>query len=224
MKLWWNENSNVSHLLLLLLPNINRTLVPLKSAAEGKNDKKHCNFLERKMPLNETKELTQIVDETILPMEHSGGDGWTILARRYPTGNPSIQAAGVRRHYYRSSLCFGRVEASEKNRTTNQKYSSMDKENALPDFDGDQKDQRSWTRWMAEWLSDARKACKPGAPICLFIDWRQYPSITDALQWAGWIWRGCAVWDKMTSRPQKGRFRQQSEYIVWGFQRTYAGE
>lgn len=31
------------------------------------------------MPLNETKELAQIVDETIPPMEHSGGDGWTIL-------------------------------------------------------------------------------------------------------------------------------------------------
>ena len=61
-----------------------------------------------------------------------------------------------------------------------------------------------------------RKACKIGAPICLFIDWRQYPSITDALQWAGWIWRGTAVWDKGNSRPQKGRFRQQAEYIVWG--------
>ena len=69
---------------------------------------------------------------------------------------------------------------------------------------------------MAEWLYDARKACKKGAPICLFIDWRQYPSITDALQWAGWIWRGTAVWDKGNSRPQKGRFRQQAEYIVWG--------
>ncbi|MBS4887958.1 MAG: site-specific DNA-methyltransferase [Clostridiales bacterium] len=63
---------------------------------------------------------------------------------------------------------------------------------------------------------DVRKACKKGAPICLFIDWRQYPSITDALQWAGWIWRGTAVWDKGNSRPQKGRFRQQAEYIVWG--------
>ena len=69
---------------------------------------------------------------------------------------------------------------------------------------------------MAEWLYDVRKACKKGAPICLFIDWRQYPSITDALQWAGWIWRGTAVWDKGNSRPQKGRFRQQAEYIVWG--------
>lgn len=92
----------------------------------------------------------------------------------------------------------------------------MKAENALPDFDGDNKDQRSWTHWMAEWLYDARKACKVGAPICLFIDWRQYPSITDALQWAGWIWRGTAVWDKGNSRPQKGRFRQQAEYIVWG--------
>ena len=25
-----------------------------------------------------------------------------------------------------------------------------------------------------------------------------------------------AVWDKGNSRPQKGRFRQQAEYIVWG--------
>ena len=110
----------------------------------------------------------------------------------------------------------GGTKQNERNRTTNQKYSSMKAENALPDFDGDNKDQRSWTHWMAEWLYDARKACKVGAPICLFIDWRQYPSITDALQWAGWIWRGTAVCVKGNSRPQKGRFRQQAEYIVWG--------
>ncbi len=51
----------------------------------------------------------------------------------------------------------------------------MKAEKALPDFDGDNKDQRSWTHWMAEWLYDVRKACRVGAPICLFIDWRQYP-------------------------------------------------
>ena len=53
-------------------------------------------------------------------------------------------------------------------------------------------------------------------PVCMFIDWRQLPCASDALQWAGWIWRGIAVWDKGNSRPQKGRFRQQAEYIVWG--------
>ena len=75
----------------------------------------------------------------------------------------------------------GRTQ-SEKNQSTAKKYSSMG-ENAPPHFEGDAKDQRSWT---------------------------------DALQWAGWIWRGTAVWDKGNSRPQKGRFRQQAEYIVWG--------
>ena len=103
----------------------------------------------------------------------------------------------------------GRTQA-EKNKSTAQKYSSM--KNAPPAFDGDAKDQRSWTRWAAEWLYLARKACKPGAPVCMFIDWRQLPAATDALQWAGWIWRGTAVWDKGNSRPQKGRFRQQWRY------------
>ena len=168
------------------------------------------------MPLNKTNELAQVVDESILPMEHSGGDGWSILH------GDTLQIIRAFKLQVFDALitdppyASGGWKPSEKNRTTNQKYSSMDPKNALPDFDGDNRDQRSWTRWMAEWLSDARKACKPGAPICLFIDWRQYPSITDALQWAGWIWRGSVVWDKMTSRPQKGRFRQQSEYIVWG--------
>ena len=108
----------------------------------------------------------------------------------------------------------GRTQA-EKNKSTTSKYSSMG-ENAPPPFEGDAKDQRSWTRWAAEWLYEARKLCKPGAPVCMFIDWRQLPAATDALQWAGWIWRGTAVWDKGNSRPQKGRFRQQAEYIVWG--------
>ena len=107
----------------------------------------------------------------------------------------------------------GRTQA-EKNRSTAKKYSSMG-EKAPPPFDGDAKDQRSWTRWAAEWLYEARRACKPGAPVCVFIDWRQLPAATDALQWAGWIWRGTAVWDKGNSRPQKGRFRQQAEFVVW---------
>ena len=77
----------------------------------------------------------------------------------------------------------GRTQ-SEKNKSTARKYSSMG-ENAPPPFDGDAKDQRSWTRWAAEWLYEARKASKPGAPVCMFIDWRQLPAATDALQWAG---------------------------------------
>ena len=168
------------------------------------------------MPLKKNQDLTDMVNSEIMPIEHSGGDGWTILHGDAPriirSFRPGVFDAVITDPPYAS----GGSKPNEKNRTTNQKYSSMSRENALPDFDGDQKDQRSWTNWMAQWLSDARKVCKEGAPICLFIDWRQLPSLTDALQWAGWIWRGVAVWDKLTSRPQKGRFRQQSEFIVWG--------
>jgi len=110
----------------------------------------------------------------------------------------------------------GGADLGAKQKSTAIKYSSAKINNPPPDFEGDAKDQRSWTRWMTEWLIEARRVAKDGAPICLFIDWRQLPSITDALQWAGWTWRGTLVWDKQTSRPQKGRFRQQAEFIVWG--------
>ena len=169
------------------------------------------------MPLNEKNQiLADMMDEAILPLEHSGGEGWSILhgdmLRIVKAFNPGVFDAIITDPPYAS----GGWKQNEKNRTTTQKYSSVRGMSPWPEFEGDNKDQRSWTHWMAEWLYEARMACKKGAPICLFIDWRQYPSITDALQWAGWIWRGTAVWDKTNSRPQKGRFRQQAEYIVWG--------
>jgi len=110
----------------------------------------------------------------------------------------------------------GAADQNSKAKSTAQKYTSVKSGNPLPDFEGDSKDQRSWTHWMTEWLTEARRATKVGAPICMFIDWRQLPSMTDALQWAGWIWRGILVWDKTNSRPQRGRFRQQAEFVVWG--------
>lgn len=105
---------------------------------------------------------------------------------------------------------------SARQQSTAQKYTNTKTACPYPNFDGDSKDQRSWTRWLAEWMGDARMVCKPGAPIVVFIDWRQLPSLTDALQWAGWIWRGVLPWDKINARPQKGRFRQQCEFVVWG--------
>ena len=110
----------------------------------------------------------------------------------------------------------GAADQNARQQSTAQKYSSVKSGNPMPDFEGDSKDQRSWTNWMTEWLREARRCSKPGAPICLFIDWRQLPNMTDALQWAGWLWRGVLVWDKTNSRPQRGRFRQQAEFVVWG--------
>lgn len=86
-----------------------------------------------------------------------------------------------------------------------------------PYFAGDTRDQRSFRYWCDLWMRLCLRAAKPGAALCVFTDWRQLPTTTDALQSAGWVWRGVAVWDKCgTSRPQKGRFRAQAEYVVWG--------
>jgi len=88
-------------------------------------------------------------------------------------------------------------------------------EYAKHSFTGDNLDQRSWTSWTSEWLSLARDAVKPGGVAAVFTDWRQLCALCDAIQWAGWIWRGIIVWDKKNARPQPGRPRQQCEFIVW---------
>lgn len=80
---------------------------------------------------------------------------------------------------------------------------------------GDAKDQRSWIMWCTLWLAQCWRIAKDGAPLMVFTDWRQLPALTDAVQGAGWRWLGIVPWDKRSSRPQIGRFRQQCEYVVF---------
>ena len=64
-----------------------------------------------------------------------------------------------------------RVRPERAEEFTAQTYSSVKAGNPLPDFEVDSKNQRSWTRWMTEWLTEARRVSKQGAHLCLFIDW-----------------------------------------------------
>ena len=109
----------------------------------------------------------------------------------------------------------GQTQA-EKQRPTALKYTESKQHCAFPDFMGDQLDQRAWLRMMRQVLEAARAKCVPGAVLAVFVDWRNLPLLTDVVQMAGWCLRGVAVWDKVTSRPQQGRFKQQAEFIVWG--------
>ena len=109
----------------------------------------------------------------------------------------------------------GMVRGDRMNKTSS-KYQTSGAIVQHADFTGDNRDQRAFSYWMALWLSEALRATKPSGMCCLFTDWRQLPSTTDALQSGGWVWRGVAVWDKVNARPFPGRFRSQSEYLVWG--------
>ncbi|MCB1036813.1 MAG: site-specific DNA-methyltransferase [Acidobacteria bacterium] len=98
------------------------------------------------------------------------------------------------------------------------KYKQTETRRQYLDFLGDAMDQRSWTRWSAGWLEGLRRLSRTEAYVMVFSDWRQLPSVSDALQWSNWTWRGVSVWDKTegSRAPNKSYFRHQAEFIVWG--------
>lgn len=100
---------------------------------------------------------------------------------------------------------------------TTLKYKQTGVKVERPDFIGDNRDQRAYLAWCTVWLSECLRVLVPGAPVCLFTDWRQLPTTTDALQCGGFVWRGLFVWDKgPAARPSMGRFSSRCEYVVWG--------
>lgn len=86
-----------------------------------------------------------------------------------------------------------------------------------PEFSGENRDQHSYLLWSVLWLTAAFRTLRQGAPVMIFIDWRQLAVMITAIQAAGFTYRGCVPWDKTEAcRPMKGRFRQQAEFILWG--------
>jgi site-specific DNA-methyltransferase (adenine-specific) len=105
----------------------------------------------------------------------------------------------------------------DKAMATSAKYLQSESAGKYPEFQGDTRDQRSYLAWSTLWMGRARDLVLPGGIIASFSDWRQLPVTTDAVQCAGWIWRGVVPWDKTeSSRPQQGRYRNQTEFVVWG--------
>lgn len=98
---------------------------------------------------------------------------------------------------------------------TTTKYVQGDTQAYRPEFGGDNRDQRSFLAWSALWLTAARNASVPGSVLASFIDWRQLPVLTDAVQAGGWVWRNVAVWHKPGIRMQKGRFSASAEYVIY---------
>lgn len=106
---------------------------------------------------------------------------------------------------------------------TGAKYGRGDAANgvrSMADFHGDSRDARGYIAWSHLWLSGAYDALVDGAFVALFSDWRMLPTMTDAMQAGGFVWRGVAVWHKPNARPQRGRPASECEYIVWGSKGT----
>lgn len=97
-----------------------------------------------------------------------------------------------------------------------QKYQTTGTKKVYPAMLGDNRDQRSFTLWASLWLSECWRIANDGARIMVFTDWRQLPAMTDALQAAGWMWRGIVTWHKPSARPILGDFRRDAEFVISG--------
>jgi site-specific DNA-methyltransferase (adenine-specific) len=112
----------------------------------------------------------------------------------------------------------GMVRGDRTGGSARKKYANSDSKIAdqLTGFSGDNRDQRSFLLWCSLWLGLCLDLVEEGSPIVSFIDWRQLPTMTDAIQSGGWVWRGIVPWCKPGARPQMGRFSAAAEYAVWG--------
>lgn len=141
------------------------------------------------------------------------GDALTVL--------PTLPAAGVDLVVadppYNSG---GRTQSDRTKTSARDKYVSgggrKGASHVLADFAGDNRDQRSFTAWLSQLLAHCLRLTRPGGSLLVFTDWRQLPATSDALQAAGWLWRGIVPWRKPINRPRLGGFRAECEYVLWG--------
>ena len=100
--------------------------------------------------------------------------------------------------------------------STTTKYVQSGTKAFRPEFSGDNRDQRAFLTWSSIWLGQALQRSNTGAVCLLFSDWRQVPTMSDALQCGGWVWRNLVTWWKPGIRMQRGRFSASSEYVLYG--------
>lgn len=109
----------------------------------------------------------------------------------------------------------GGLFRGDRSGTTSSKYQTAGFA-AKPDFYGDNRDERSLVLWSSMWMSLAFRALEPGASALVFTDWRQWANTADAMQVAGFVFRGAVVWHKAINlRPQPNSFRNECEFALW---------
>lgn len=131
---------------------------------------------------------------------------------------PTLPAASVNIVLTDPPYSSGGMYRSDRSSQVHTKYVQTDSasgHNLMP-FDGDNRDQRAYLTWTDLWMREAFRLLTPGGIIGAFTDWRQLPTMTDALQCAGFVWRGIVVWHKPAGRVAQNKWGNVCEYVVWG--------
>lgn len=114
--------------------------------------------------------------------------------------------------------CSGAMTPAGLSADPAKKYCQNGNTMGRPTFTGDARDPRSFRYWCTLWIARSLQLLHDGGYFLSFIDWRQLPNLSDAVQAAGLTWRGIVPWDKggASRAPHKGYFRHQCEYLLWG--------
>jgi site-specific DNA-methyltransferase (adenine-specific) len=86
---------------------------------------------------------------------------------------------------------------------------------ARDEFAGDTRDQRSFLAWATMIFAHAYSVTNDGGILICFTDWRQLPTMSDAVQCGGYVWRNIITWWKPGIRMQRGRFSSSAEYALY---------
>lgn len=134
---------------------------------------------------------------------------------------PEIESGSIGAVVTDPPYSSGGTHAKDRAKAPMDKYISNENHHryaARPFLLGDNRDQRSFTTWCTIWLLEAYRILRETGYILAFTDWRQLPAVSDAIQCAGFVWRGVIAWDKTEAArpPHTGYFRHQAEYVVWG--------
>jgi len=186
-------------------------------------------FLERRLEVEAAQNKTLLAalaearDRAATPADVTGGlmlrpdERWRLVGGEALAQLASMPDGSVDAVITDPPYSSGGFTRGDRTVDTTTKYTRTGTQVQRPDFAGDNRDQRSFGYWSALWLSECLRVASAGAPLCVFSDWRQLPTVTDAIQAGGWVWRGIAVWDKTRAcRPAMGRFAAQAEFVVWG--------
>lgn len=147
----------------------------------------------------------------------AGRKRWTVITADCLAVLPTIPAGSIDAVIVDPPYSSGGAFRSDRTQKTVAKYVNTDSvETCRIDFSGDNRDQRSFLAWASMWLAACHTASRDGAVICCFTDWRQLPTLTDAIQCGGWVWRNIGTWWKPGIRMQRGRFSSSAEYVVYG--------
>jgi len=130
---------------------------------------------------------------------------------------PTLAAGSVDAVVTDPPYSSGGAFRADRSQTTATKYVQTDSQfTCRTEFGGDNRDQRSFLAWATMWLSWLYRIGVPGATIMVFTDWRQLPTMTDAIQCGGYVWRNLVTWWKPGIRMQRGRFSLSAEYVIYG--------